>query len=169
VPQLLEIDTASLQMTGQILLSTSEFTPGGIAIASNGTTAYVEGLYYSGGISVVDLTQGQVVATIPAQWGGSVIALARDQQFLYEMAPTNYTYYVINLTTQQATGVPSGPGVLWGYETDMALSPDGRLIYVSSETEGYLQAFSTYPDGTAVFLGTVTLPGATNGVVFSPI
>jgi YVTN family beta-propeller protein len=169
VPRMLEIDTATLTVAGQIVLSTSEFTPGGIAISQDGATAYVEGLYFSGGVSVVDLTEGQVVATIPAQFGGGAIALARNQRFLYEFAPTNYFYYLIDLPAQKVTPVPDNVGVGWGYASDMALSPDGRLIYLTSETESYIVAFSTYPNGAAVFLGTINLPSASDGVVFSPI
>jgi hypothetical protein len=82
------------------------------------------------------------------------------------MASSNYGYYLIDLATQQSKGEPVG-ACCWGYETGMALSPDGRLVYISSETEGYLQAFATYPNGTPVYLGNVTLPGATDGVVFA--
>jgi len=167
VPELLAIDTATMQVTQGIALSTDDFTPGGIAISRDGATAYVEGLYYSGGISIVDLAQGEVTATISAQNGGPVIALSPDQRFIYNMAWSNYGYYLIDLATQQSTGEPSGPGIYWEYETGMALSPNGRLIYISSETEAYLQAFATYPNGTPVFLGTITLPSATDGVVFA--
>jgi hypothetical protein len=51
----------------------------------------------------------------------------------------------------------------------MAVSPDGRLIYLTSEIESYIVAFSTYPNGVAVFLGTINLPSASDAVVFSPI
>jgi len=169
VPRLLEINAATLKVTGTVPLNISAFTPGQIAIAQDGKTAYVEGLYSSGGVSVVDLTQGQVVTTIPAQYGGSAIALAHDQQFLYEIAPTNYFYYVINLAAQQATPVPDNVGVPWEYPSAIAVSPDGRLLYLASELLGYMVAYSTHPDGTAVFLGTVNLPSAAAAVVFSPI
>jgi YVTN family beta-propeller protein len=169
LPRMLKIDAATLTVTGQIVLSTSEFTPGGIAISQDGATAYVEGLYFSGGVSVVDLTEGQVVATIPAQFGGAAIALARNRRFLYEFAPTNYFYYLIDLPAQQVTPVPDNVGVVWSYASDMAVSPDGRLIYLTSEIESYIVAFSTYPNGVAVFLGTINLPSASDAVVFSPI
>jgi YVTN family beta-propeller protein len=163
VPQLLKINTATLEITGQVVLGSTGFFPGGIAITQDGTTAYVEGLPGSGGVSVVNLAAGQVEATIPVPYGWQPIALAANQQFLYESALSNCDYYSINLPTQQVTCVNVG-----GNGQDIAVSPDGTLVFSTNELSAGVGAVATSPDGTGTYLGSVNLLGQSNGVAFSP-
>lgn len=165
VPQILTIDTATLTVTGQISFGASGPTPGGIVIAKDGATAYVVSDYYTSSVWAVDLTKGQVVATIPVGFGGP-IALGPSQKLLYELATSNYFFYIINLPTGQVAAVPDNVGVYWGYAADMALSPDGTFVYLTSETDAYIVAYSM-ASGTPTFLTTIALPSATNGVGFS--
>ncbi|MGA2136481.1 MAG: hypothetical protein ABSH50_29675 [Bryobacteraceae bacterium] len=85
---------------------------------------------------------------------------------MYELATSNYFFYIVDLPSQQVTGVPDSVGVYWGYAAAMALSPDGKYLYLTSETDPYIVAFSM-SGGTPTFLTTIDLPSATNGVGFS--
>ncbi len=161
LPRLLQIDTATLEITGQVALGARGYFPGGIALTRDGKTAYVEGLPSSGGISVVNLTAGAVDTTIPNQLGWQPIALSPNQQFIYEATLSNCDYYSIGLATQQVTcvGAPGNGG-------DVAVSPNGAFVFSSSGNS--VLAVAASPDGSGTYLGTVSLPGASNGVAFSP-
>jgi YVTN family beta-propeller protein len=167
VPQLLTIDIAAMTVISHIPLGASGPAPGNIVLSANGDFAYVVSLEYSqSSIITVDLAQGLLISTIPVGWGGFPIALAPNQKELYELATSNYFFYIVDLPSQQVTGVPDSVGVYWGYAAAMALSPDGKYLYLTSETDPYIVAFSM-SGGTPTFLTTIDLPSATNGVGFS--
>ena len=165
-PELLTIDLATMTIGQRIPLGNSEITPGAVVVAEDNATVYVEGLYFSGGVSVVNLTSGQVVNTIPAGYGGPQIQLTRNQKYLYEIAGSTYSYYLINLATGQAIGVSGGTG--FDFPSDIAVSPDGRLVYITNAESSSLVAFSSDLNGTAVALGSINLPSNSDAVVFSP-
>jgi DNA-binding beta-propeller fold protein YncE len=169
LPRLLEVNTTTLAITGQIALGTTNFYPGGIVITRDGNTAYVEGLPVpgglttSGGVSVVDLAAGQVTATIPVPNGWQPIAMAANEQFLYEAALSNCDYYSIRLSTQQVTCVAAP-----GNGEYIAVSANGAYVFSSGQLGTGVLAVATSPNGSGTYLGTVNLPGYSNGVAFSP-
>ncbi len=166
-PELLAINIDNLAITQRITLGSNDITPGEIAISQDGTTAYVEGLPYSGGLSIVDLAEGQVTSTIPAAYGSSPIQMTLNQKFIYELAESNYTFYLIDLATEQATGVSGTAG--FNGASDIAVSPDGRLVYITSALSPAVFAFSSNLKGDVITLGAIGLPSASDAVVFSPI
>ncbi len=169
-PRLLEIDTTSLTVTGQISLGTTVFNPGQVVLSSSGSTAYVSEVSdsNSSGVGVVNLTKRTLTENIGVQYGYTWIALAPNQRYLYQAAESDYFLYFVDLAKQQVTPVPDSVNLYWEYPSGVAVSLDGKLLYLASETESYIAVFSIGPSGLPEYTGTINLPSGTRGVVFSP-
>jgi len=172
VQQVSEIDTATLQIAGRIPLSASSELPGQIVVTTDGATAYVANPISAskGVISVVDLAQAVVAATIPLEYIPGGIALAPDQQTLYVLdgfiTPGGILAggYIIDLQQLAITGAfPGGPR----YPSQIAVGPSSELVYVTNATRGEMEVFTAPPNRPPHKSG-IALPGPSGGVGFSP-
>jgi YVTN family beta-propeller protein len=167
VQQLLEIDPVTLQVVGQILLSpeySSIALPGDMVVTADGAAAYVlteRADLESVVVSVVDLTQGVVVAAIPAG-GGNALALGPDQRILF--VTEGLDVFAIDLKKRAVAAIYTG---VTEYPSKIAVSPSGDLVYVTSSNTDSLDAIDTGPNPPTQSW-VIPLPGTSGGVGFSP-
>ncbi len=116
-----------------------EGTPRSLAVSSDGSTIYVAG--FDGGISVVDAAEGVLVETIDT---GSAnvfrLILSPDERTLYASDRLNARLLVVDLERSRVVSAVSS--LSRGRETrDLAVSPDGSLIYVTNQDSNDLVFF----------------------------
>ena len=104
-----------------------------------GDRLYVAG--FEGGISVVDPEAGEVVETIDTPSAGIFrLALSPDGRRLYATDRINANLLVVDLHRNRVTSTL--PALTGGRETrDLAVSSDGRLIYVANQDSNDLLFF----------------------------
>jgi YVTN family beta-propeller protein len=158
------VSTATLQITGQIPISSSTTWVGPIVLTKDGSTAYVSSANDSnqGLVSVIDLTLGQVATTIPFLVG--TMALAPNQQLLYGISD-GVSVEVFDLQ-QGAVTANLNTGIEEPF--DLAVSPDSQLVYVTNAFTDSMVVITAPPNGVPVVSGTITLPGLSAGAAFAP-
>ena len=135
-----------------------------VVFSPDGSKAYVSN-DVSDSVTVVDVASGSALATIPAGYAIEWMVLSRDGSKLYaESYDYAYESHVVQIDT--ATNKVSNQLGVAAVLGPMALTPDGKTIYVGS-------SFSN-PTGvlvidTATLTITTTLPiGVGNGLALTP-
>jgi len=107
--------------------------PWRIAVRPDGLFAYSSNRN-GNSISVINLTTKTVTATIPfgTQPGG--ICITPDGKFAYVGDHTGTTVKKIDLTSNTIVATITNPNLLDG--KDLAISPDGKKVYVTTENNG---------------------------------
>jgi YVTN family beta-propeller protein len=117
-------DTGAQHFTSQIEVDGNPYR---IALAPNGAHAYTANL--SGpSVSVIDLAATRVVATVAVPVQPTGLALSPDGSTVWVASQTGGALTAIAAATNQVRG--SIPIAL---ARDVAVTPDGRQVYVSSE------------------------------------
>ncbi len=114
-------------------------SPRSLAVSSRGDRLFVAG--FDGGISVVDVQTGALVRTIDTPSAGVFrLALSGDEKMLYATDRLNASLLVVDLEGNRV--ISSLPALSGGRETrDLAVSSDGRLIYVANQDSNDLLVF----------------------------
>jgi YVTN family beta-propeller protein len=160
------VDAAALQITGQIPLANCSET-GAIVTTRDGSIAYV-GCGLSNGqiaLSIVDLTQGRVVGSIPlfGLSGPTSLAIAPGQVLLYAVCDGWVNVIDLQQQTMIANFLTVSPSVV-------AVSPDGQLVYVTSSIlpTSPMTVITALPGGPPQGAGTIAMPAPSTGVAFAP-
>jgi DNA-binding beta-propeller fold protein YncE len=105
-------------------------SPRSLALSASGDRLYVAG--FNGGISVVDTGTRSVLQMIDTTQGVFRLALSKDGKRLFASDPFNANVLVVDLEQNQVVSVV--PALSGGLSTrGLALSEDGRLIYVTNQ------------------------------------
>lgn len=113
--------------------------PSDVAVSSDGQRAYVTN-FASGGISIIDTQKNSVIGAIPIL-GDSLTHLA--------VSPNGQQLYVLeNFFTHGVAVVDAASGVVSANipssgPTALAVSPDGRHVYVANGADGTLSVIET--------------------------
>lgn len=113
-------------------------------------------------VSVIDTTTGTVTATVPVQDGPGGIAFAPDGARVY-VATFSSTIAVIDPAAGAVVG--SFPVRGGGSSVALAVSPDGRRIYLTTDERDSLTVVDA---GTGETVATVRVGDEPVGVAFSP-
>lgn len=132
----------------------------GVAFNPVLSRAYVANKSMTGGVSVIDTSNDQVVATISVGGGPSDMAVSSDGTRVYVTNSTSGNVSVINTADNTVIGtitVGSNPAAL-------AVSPDGSRQYVGSNG-----ALSVIDTATSTIVATISgYAGTATGVAVSP-
>ena len=167
---ILIVDTASLQITGQIPISNCSQVSD-IAIAKDGSTAYIGCAigFDQNTVAIIDLSQRQVSGAIPilAQFPPTGLALAPDQRLLYAIDFNDDCVNVVDTQQQALIATLFGSTSLFS-PADLAVSPDSRLVYVteSSLSPYPVTVIAAPPNGVPQISGTIAMPAPSTGVAF---
>ncbi|HEV2676079.1 MAG TPA: beta-propeller fold lactonase family protein [Aliidongia sp.] len=138
--------------------------PQGVAVAPNGTTAYVASLF--GGVSVIDAAQfpQTVTATIATGTFPPGVALSPDGTRAYVTNGLTSTPEVsfIDTSNNTVTASVAVPGTPAG----VAVSPDGTKLYVANGTTGGL--VSVVSTTTNSLIGSISVGDSPDGVAITP-
>jgi YVTN family beta-propeller protein len=149
------IDTASHSVTGTIPVGTAPYT----TIASP-TTKYVwVSNWGSATLSVVDPTTKAVVATVPVGNHPSAMT-ATPNGMLYVSDSNSDAVSIVNMQTmsevRRLSVVPLPDAPLSSSPQGLAVSPDGRRLYVADAGDNDIAVFALHPDGSgAEFQGWI--------------
>lgn len=135
-------------------------SPRSMVLSRGGDLLYVAG--FDGGISVVDTKIGTTIKTIlssPAQ-GIFRMALSLDGKRLYATDPLDANLIVVDLETGKVVEVnPTWSG---GRNTrDLAISPDGRVVYVANQDSNDLLFFDV---ATSQFIQSLKIGDGPRGI-----
>jgi YVTN family beta-propeller protein len=122
------IDTADNKLVATVPVATG---PHGMAITQDGRTVYVTG-DGSSALSIIDTASDQVVKTIEVGKTPNGIALTPDGKFLLVTVYGEDRVAFLDTATQT---VVASVGVLKPHTA--AISPDGKLAYVTSQEPGH--------------------------------
>jgi YVTN family beta-propeller protein len=155
------IDTATSTISG--LAIPVDAVPGGIAITSDGTRAYVTNLSISQGfgngtVSVISTTTRATLATLTVGGEPRGVAVTPDGRTAYVANADDGTVSVIDASTLAVTSAIS-VGV---QPEGVVVSPDGMFLYVSTYKNVYVVSTSS----NAV-LRTIGIGDYANGIAIS--
>jgi DNA-binding beta-propeller fold protein YncE len=115
------------------------------------------------------------LASFRLNWNGTVTPLdsvATNQAATCWVAASGSRFYASNAGSASLTGFQSGFGGALsligdtktdGGTVDVAVTPDGRFLYVQTGAAGILDEFSVGAQGTLSEIGSVAVPGAVGG------
>lgn len=118
------LETASQRFTQEIEIGGNPYR---IKVAPNGARAYTANLT-GPSVSVIDLATNRVIATVPVPVQPTGLAVSPDSATVWVASQTGGALTAIDAATNQVRG--SVPIAL---ARDVAVTPDGRRVYVSSE------------------------------------
>ncbi|WP_452737173.1 beta-N-acetylglucosaminidase domain-containing protein [Streptomyces fulvoviolaceus] len=124
--------------------------PGEVVVSADGRTAYAAN-QGSNTVSVIDVAQGKVTATVPVGHVPAGLALTPDGRTLWVANYTDGTVQPVDTGTLTAgTPLPVGSG-----PENMAITPDGTSLYVANIHDNTVTPvdLSTGKAGTAVPVG----------------
>jgi YVTN family beta-propeller protein/VCBS repeat-containing protein len=132
--------------------------PTGVAVS--GDRIYVAN-QYDKTVSVIDATNGTVVATIPVGGSASALAVTPDGSRAYVTIKGSNRVAVINTATNTVTKtINVGPG-----PTAIAISPDGSRAYVSNTSGSTVSVINTT---TNTAIARITVGSQPGGLTVSP-
>lgn len=134
------VDTASARLTGQVPVG---HAPHSIAVAPNGSLAYVT-VQYSALVSVVDTSRRKVVRTISATGVPYQVLLIGAKLYVSRLFAGHVTAY------DAASGRPVADYPLVQGLSQLALSPDGKRLFVAEKGLAFLAGYPTGNVGHAV-------------------
>ncbi len=105
-------------------------------------------------VSVVDLDQSRVLATIPVGQAPTGMAITPDQEYIYVANIRSANLSVISTASNSVVAMiplPSSYGVASPF--GIAMSPDGQQLFVSNLSDGTVRVISTR---TNTVVGTIT-------------
>jgi YVTN family beta-propeller protein len=118
------LDTATQRFAGEIKVDGNPYR---IKLAPNGARGYTANLT-GPTVSVIDLATKRVVASLPVPVQPTGLAVSPDSRTVWVASQTGGALTVIDATTTQVRS--SLPIAL---ARDVAVTPDGRRVYVSSD------------------------------------
>ncbi|MGH9837957.1 MAG: beta-propeller fold lactonase family protein [Blastocatellia bacterium] len=105
-------------------------------------------------VSVVDLDQSRVMATIPVGVGPTGMAITPDQEYIYVANIRSGSLSVVSTASNSVEAtipLPSWYGTASPF--GIAMSPDGQQLFVSNLSDGTVRVISTK---TNTVVGTIT-------------
>jgi YVTN family beta-propeller protein/VCBS repeat-containing protein len=158
------IDAVTNKVIGSpIAVGTNPF---GVAVSADGSRVYVSN-HGSGTVSVINPTATTpVVATVKVGARPMDLALSHDGTVLY-VANGRDTVSVVSTLTNAVTSTISVDSRPETSSHRIAISPDGKQIYITDTADNAVRVLSLVRGNTAPVAGTPTVgtPNATTGVV----
>ena len=111
--------------------------PEGLTVSKDGRLIYVVN-YRDQSVNIVDAESLTVISTIEIESGGAAIVLSPNETKAYVTNELSDSLSIINLQNRQTITIPTG-----SKPHGLAISPDGRRLYVCNMGDNSLGVFDT--------------------------